>query len=384
MLQLWRKADCQTRLRLVVSWVAVLVLALLLCHGLDSCGVNLHSPISLHDNSSEDAVREEEAPSEFLFLDVDRVTSYLAQLKGGTFAKERLDHKIVKNAKGELSVEGLGNLGGSAEEEDFVEREVTPTAASNFIELEKTLEDDKKIGLEKNFLHHFASRVAPTEIGQEQEGKVQDGDFVSFEALIKGPGYMDPYLAVSHNAPISALLPQNARSPAGRHLLDRQRTAAKRFAAQIGKDPRGVLTVRATQKSTGSVVKFLMPIHLKQLSEERSLLRAGGVFTVVGKVVRVFTPPANAGVQGSEVPKFAYIDTPTRQTWRDALRGAPGELICRSNLACAGRIEAKGGMTGANRRKLIAETRAGMLRELARETNIEGDGALIVPVAIFR
>ena len=316
------------------------------------------------------------SPFEFLYIDVDRVGAYWAQLKGGAFAKQRLSQKIVNTASGGLEVPGA-KASASTQEENFVEREVTPTTASSFVELEEELKDE----LEKEFLRNFHSRIT-----KEREGKkLEDGDFVSFESEIESPLYLSPYLAVHRAATVSALIPMPARATARRRkAVKLRREAAKKFHKQVGKNPRVILTIQPEQPDGRESAKYLLPIHVRQLNDERSLLRSGGTFTVVGKVVRLF-PRSGSSESGDQRPSdYSYVDSPTRQIWTHPLKHAPKELICRTNFDCAEAVQGRNGVRGPFRQKLIREARRRMLRELKNGTQIESSGAVIIPVAIYK
>lgn len=340
--------------------------------------IALRWPIFKTASSTKGVV--EGPPVEFLFIDVDRLGSYLAQLKGGTFTKESLGEKVVKTASGSVEVVSVLKGGVSAQEENFVEREVTPTASSSFFELEEALKD-RGNSQEKRFLHNFHKHVE----GRDKEENLEDGDFVRFKAVVRGPVYLNPYVAQHHAATTSALFPVWTRAPAARKRAKARRRAAEKFERQVGKDPRAVLSLEPIQKGTSRTrgVKFLMPVHLDQLNQEPSLLNAGGMFTVVGKVVRVFAQHRRAP-HGPIALRHSYVDIATQQTWQRPLRTAPDELICRASYACSTMFEGPGRTNRAERRRWTRRMRRRMLRALKRGTRIDGTGAVILPVAIYR
>jgi hypothetical protein len=122
---------------------------------------------------------------------------------------------------------------------------------------------------------------------------------------------------------------------------------------------------------------------MRQLTEERSLLRTGGVFTIIGKVVRIFSPSQEA--VKTRKRQNAYIDLATLHTWLQPITNAAGELICSSNLSCSTKFEGAEGTIGRTRRETIMETRQSMINTLEDEVRIKRSGGmLLIPIAIYR
>jgi len=356
--------------------------------------VVFHSPISFQGAAEKVSSKEMEAkvdqPFEFLYLDTTRVGAYLAQLTGGAYAMQHLAEKVTKKLNGEVTLLNALKGGASSENENFVEREVTPTAASSFLELVKKLKEKHQI--EKGFLHHFNTHSAGETVQGDMDGnnKVEEGEFVRFRALLRDPVYFEPYLAIHHAATLSALFPIRGKAKGERVLVKRQREAARKFEEQVGRNPRFLLMIKPKQKPDTGEVTYLMPVRLRQLNEERSL-QSGGLFTVVGKVTRVFPPQSADDAQPTDsAPAYAYVDSLTRQLWKQPLIGAPKGLICRASPACSTRIEESGTHRAARQKEAnevhshIEGIRRHMLEVLREQTEIKSTGAVILPIAIYK
>jgi hypothetical protein len=374
----WKKAGCAARAVSIGTIFAIFLIGYLV--GAKGFGF-ITSPGT---TDQEEATVSQ--PFEFLYLDISRVGSYLAQLKGGTYVKQRLSEKVVNKVSGEVAFQSALKAGASSENEDFVEHEVTPTAASGFLELVKELNSAIERGYVRDFRHH-AKRVS---LAGDISGnrKIEEGEFIRFRASLHAPIYFNPYLEVHHAATLAALFP--SRGGTKREFVKRQRKAARRFEEQVGRNPRFLLTIEPAQKESERKATYLMPVRLGQLNEERSLLSSGGAFTVVGKVTRLFMPWPTAGETTAQTDHASYIDSLTRELWAHPLASAPKSLICRASPACATAIEESGLRGSALRARAagahsqIEVIRRHMLNALHRETEIKHAGAVILPIAIYR
>jgi hypothetical protein len=380
----WKRLRCRTKVLTVLGSVAVAVFVLIASISLAGGTIGIRSPFFRSVQRKKGALKR--PPFEFLFIDVNRLGSYLAQLEGGAFARESLGEKVVKSTSGSVEVVNTLKAGGSSEEEEFVERQVTPTASSSLVELEEDLENLKDENTVETFIHTFSTHISAKENGL----RVSDGRFVIFHAAVRAPIYLDPYVALHDAATASALFPVRSRNRVARTRAKARRDAARKFERQVGENPRAVIALQPTQHANGKPheelpgeVTLLMPIHLDQLNQDPSLLRAGGEFTVVGKVVRVF----GKHVVTEKTPiahRHSYVDFSTLEAWQRPLRTAPDGLICRASYACTVAIEGSGHIARAQRRRWIRHTRQEMLTALKRDTRIDGKGAVILPVAIYR
>lgn len=295
-------------------------------------------------------------PAEFLYLDADRVAAYLAQVNGGTFDAEKVTRKLSGSLSAKLSVPGAGEGGASQSRETAVEREVKPTDASNFFSLRAGL-------LEQDELHEIGLRYFDRDVS-----RLEQGAFVTFETTaLLSPQYLNAYLAVREENTIEAIFPD---APA-------QREAAKDFSEIVGKEPRVAFALQPSDGVETIPFAYLLPMNAGRLTAERSLLKyGGGRFTVVGKLVRTFPEPSKDNVP-------AYIDSATRETWEQPLRGAPVELLCRTDPRCIDHLRSKK-PRGPARDHALETARERALDTLTQQTQIAGRGAVILPIAIYK
>jgi hypothetical protein len=321
-------------------------------------------------------------PHEFLYLDVNRVGAYLAQLDGGTDVKEHIGEKVVQKANGEAVLASAFKAGASVENENFVEREVTPTAASSFERLKE------KLGKLDDWLtDDLSEELADAASGDEAKGEAeqpQEGEFVQLREEVHVPAYLNLYRTVHHAATMAAMYPAMGNRRAQRKAAHRQRRAAREFEEQVGRNPRMTLALKPKKGIT-----LLLPARFRQLNEEQSLLTSGGKFTIIGKVVRIFKP-GDATSLYPGIP-YAYVDTLTRELWKQPLAHAPKGLICRAIPECMTAVEEIRGAPPTRRRKLagyvharLGKDRRKLLRELRKGTEIRCVGAVILPIAIYR
>jgi hypothetical protein len=307
-------------------------------------------------------------PGEFMYLDSDRVAAYLAQMEGGTSFSEHLTEKLTTEASVKAGVGEAVSVGGTAQNERFVERTVTPTAASSFFRLLNEL--DENSGEDSRTYLTFLSRKLGHLAALQKKQGLSTGDFVKIKkAQLVPPRYINPYLVVRQAGTLPALFPTERTDPSSRQEANTQRRNAERFARQVGPNPRMVFVFRpqSEEPSTPATARYLLPMQYQELTDERSLLEgSGGGFTVVGKVVRIFRGPNGEGGSG-------YIDSATRQTWGEPLKQAPRPLLKRGSLSCQN-LPPRRTIRGCLAEKLTAQT------EL-----VPGEsGAVIIPVAIYK
>ena len=309
-------------------------------------------------------------PVEFLYLDAPRVATYLAQVEGGEVESEKLTRKLTQNLNAKLSLKELGELGSSQISELLAEKSVKPTAASSFFALRGQLEEAHVIHtIRPRYFQEIASR--------------EEGDFVEFETnALLPPRYINAYLAVLHAGTLAAIFPKS----------ETQRREATNFFKKVGFTPRAVFALQpynttpdpasgqasASQAVGRQSVKYLLPFTVPLLSSERSLLKnGGGTFTVLGKLVRLF-PKSPEKEQPS-----SYVDSATQETWEQALKTAPGELLCRTEPKCAETVRNRDPF-GKKRETAIDKGRKEILETLETQTTIGGRGAVILPIAIYK
>jgi hypothetical protein len=299
-------------------------------------------------------------PAEFLYLDEDKVAAYLAQVNGGTFDAETITSKLTDSLNAKVTVPGAGEGGGSQGRETSVQREVKPTDTSNFFSLRSGLIEQGE--LEEVGLRYFRKGVR----------LLDPGTFVTFKTTgLLSPQYLNAYLAVREDHTISAMFPASKR----------RRAAAKDFFSTFGLAPRVTFALRPRDAVGSDAVPkpfvYLLPMDASRLTAERSLLKyGGGQFTVLGKLVRIFP-------EKKRDHDPAYIESATREIWEQPLRRAPGELLCRTDHLCSARVR-KGNLPSRTREKAVEAARARALAALARQTQIKREGAVILPIAIYK
>jgi hypothetical protein len=325
-------------------------------------GVTLRSPFGTDDASIQETQLR---PAEFLYLDDRRVLAYLAEMQGGTTTSQQLSHKLTNSISGKLALKGLFEAGGSSQEEDVSQRVVTPTAASSYIELFAALDAQHKLRRIRRCLECIQG--------------LEEGEFVLFHTdSMLPPVYVNPYLAVRQSATLSALFPMPSSDVTERETVAAQREAAMKFAKQVGYDPRIVFALRPNEEREKRD-QYLLPLDYRQLTNERSLVKyGGGEFAVLGKVVRIFPEPGRTPGPNEQ----AYVDSPTRETWRRPLKGAISMLLCRANPACLHAIHDED--DAEERAKTIEEARREMNSALIVQSQIHRRGAVIIPIAIYK
>lgn len=318
-------------------------------------------------------------PAEFLYLDTTRVLSYLAQMQGGATESEQLSHKETNSLTAKLAVRGLLEASASGETEDLTQRVVTPTAASSFIELLEVLKHEDEVqnlGL-KDIRRADSDSGGETEDGRIPKG-VKEGEFVLFRtSAMRPPTYVNAYLAVRQSSTLSALFPMPSSNPEKREAVKRQREAARKFVKQVGDDPRLVFDLRPEGGGKDGP-EYLLPVSYSQLTSERSLVKyGGGEFSVLGKVVRLF-PERGRHPKPREQ---AYVDSPTREAWGRPLKRAIRPLLCRSQPSCLQKLDEE---DAAERLDTIEETRRELSQALLKQSQIHREGAVILPLAIYK
>lgn len=309
-------------------------------------------------------------PAEFLYLDAERVNAYLAQVNGGSFDAETVTRKLAGNLSAKVAIPGAGEGGGTQSKETSVQREVRPTDASSFFALRNGV--DEQGWLNEIGLRYFGEYFGKPDESLEQNDLLDQGDFVTFETTaLLSPRYLNAYLAVRNDRTIAAIFPDS----------EKRRQEAKDFSTAVGPNPRVVFALQP-KEWVGSHVEtkpfvYLLPMDASRLTAERSLLKyGGGRFTVVGKLVRTFP-------EKKHDPSPAYIDSATRETWEQPLRKAPLELLCRTDPFCIDEVRKKD-LTGEARQRAAERAQHNALTALETQTQIEKQGAVILPIAIYK
>jgi hypothetical protein len=328
-------------------------------------------------------------PVEFLYLDGERILTYLSQLEGGEAGPV---HRISKKIS---SINAGGNAGGfavgaSAQHETAAESDLARTESSALALLFEDLHQNHRHGVEL----HAVTLNSPQGLK-----KIKEGMLVRFVThYLLSPGYIRPYVVVRQSAMLAALFPRAGGNSADATRSRAQRRKAKSFARQVGPDPRLTFAVSPPSPGRKKALKLLLPMRYHGLAKERSLLEkgrdeyTGGRLVVIGKVIRVFEKPSKVHCQEEHacrarggVPE--YTDFATRETWRHPLEQASNYLINHVSHSCEmPRTQAAKGR-GAEKRAVSAPPLRGrrcFLRKLERQTELFAPGAVVLPLAIYK
>jgi hypothetical protein len=317
-------------------------------------GFRLQLPFALGKEDPTLSGQSQRRPAEFLYLDNGRVAAYLAQLEGGIQNSERLTNTLTTGAEAKVTAGNFLSAGGSSQVQSFVEREVTPTAAAVFFRLV----DDLGAG-------DMISTVSVRSLEDIEDAG--EAAFVKFSSNdLRTPVYANPYQVVRQAGTLPALFPLPSSSKVKREAVRQLREDSEGFARQVGLNPRLTFSIRPDEAPAEKQFTLLLPVRYQQLTDERSLIQnGGGEFTVVGKVIRVYPTEELA----------TYVDTPTRETWTQPLRHAPGGLFLRTASKC----EFPGGGKAEG-----SELRDCVQRVLMEQTKVDEPGAVILPMAIYK
>lgn len=316
----------------------------------------------------------ERSPREFLYLDNARTEAYLSQIQGGNETLQKISRSTTGKVGGEVSLGTVVKVTGEAGSQDAVERNVTPTASSNFqglisrlrqVNLLFTVHDSRAA-----VLRAAAAAATPIPSGDETPDaaaraaaatattatstcpahllpsgptvfaehwcQVKEGDVVGFAAKLRQPSFVRLYLALLH-------------APKGSWL---RRQGASLLRA-IGEHPRLPLVAEARIRRAGqapreaSILRIVLPVQSALLTAEPSLLSPR--VKVVGKVVRRLDDDP------------AYQDIAFYRRFVPALRLTPRKV--RQHLNTSER----------------------QLREdLRRYRSLEHPAAVVLPLAIFQ
>jgi hypothetical protein len=309
-------------------------------------------------------------PGEYLYLDNDRVDSYLGQIDNGLSTSEK--RTTTTSRKGEASAKAgaVLQVGGSLQEEQFVEQLVTPTATDRFFRFLNRLDD--KFGSEFHQLEpseDFDSFLSDTR-------DVHEGDFVEIrEARLFAPTYALLFPKLTHAARllaprvergkrIVALRQPGIRPQEITRLVARHRRGVNNYLRAVGKDPRVPLVAKAALRpryqsdKKESEFTFLLPVRYSKLTDAPSLL--SGRITIVGKVIRS-VQPLDPERKTEDFRDPTYFDIETALTYRRALRKAPAVV-----------------------RRTIHVPRNVIRARVGFSATVTAAGMVVIPVAMFQ
>jgi hypothetical protein len=284
-------------------------------------------------DSHSQVVSQQIAPVEFVYLDEQALDASLSKAGIGTADKEGqgalVPAAFAPSVAGDHFPPWLSWV-----------NPVRPSGAIGFVALRTAL-------LGKGQLHEIGLRYYKKTVKD-----LPDGAFVTFQttALVR-PSYLRPFLSTRE------FLLRGAS-----HVRGDRQSALEEFAANLGPEPRATLALRPAGGEGGRSdgPDYLMPLeNAALLSRELSLFSdGGGQLAVLGLI---FHPGPERAVKTAH-----FVDRFTRQTWGPLLRETPLQLLCGGNSRC---------------RKIAPSTYVEALRN---QTRIDGQGAVILPIAIYR
>lgn len=305
-------------------------------------------------------------PAEFLYLDGPRIGNYLGQLEGGEGGDERQIVKETRAASGGASASGF-TIGASSQRENSAERTLTQTEASEFARMLNALRRNELQGVSI----HQMELDQPADLNSLREGwliRFRTDDLVS-------AGYVRPYVVVRQSATLAALFPNDPGDEEGALRAEGQRLKAEKFAKEVGENPRITFAVAPRD----SELRILLPVQYEYLTDERSLQEkgrdetTGGTLTVVGKVIRAYSPDEHPCVGEPDPCPREYTDFATREIWQNPLESASNYLINHVSHSCE-----------ISRDGDEKKGRYCFLSKLRAQTRLRPPGAVILPIAIYK
>jgi hypothetical protein len=370
----------------VAAWVsrhAIASISVVFVAGALLGGLLIWAPWRDDDPPGRFAFRSTEVPGEYLYLDPERVVSYLAQIRGGFSDEEtQTESESVSEA---ASADAAISANVERRRETGVSRVVTATTAADFLNLLDKLQDARvQRPIRVKRIDARPEAATPEEAGRTFAAALMDareGDFVVISDLrVLMPAHIRPYDAVMRLGPRSL-----TRDPAARRDI-------RRYRAAIGPDPTVVLNVGAHALSddggrlplvpgragaracppaawpafgrTWPVedpvnARILLPVRYGLLSAESSLL-SGGDSIVVGKVIRVLREPA-APTDKPRVTDVCFTDEPARRTFTLTQGRIPDAVLRAVDMT----------------RQDVADAATGYAQ-------VRAPAAVVLPVAIYR
>jgi hypothetical protein len=366
--------------RNAVAWTAVVFVAGALLGGL-----LIWAPWRDDSEQGRFDFSSTEVPGEYLYLDPERVVSYLAQIRGGIAETETQTESSSETAS--ASAGTTLSAGVERRREAGVSRVVTATTAADFLNLIDKLQDtdlQQPIRVKEADARQAAdTREAAAAAFAADVMNLVEGDFVIVRNVrILMPLHIRPYEAIDRLGPTSF-------SEDPRTLED-----IRRYAAAIGEDPKVVFNVGAhTARDDGAPLagvlpdgrvrpgcpvtgwpafgrrwpvqapanaRVLLPVRYSLLAPESSLL-SGGDSIVVGKVVRVLREPEDPAAKPRE-SDVCFTDQQARNAFELTADRIP-QVVASS-------------LPGVNRQNIQ--------ESLDTYAQVRAPAAIVLPVAIYR
>ncbi len=256
-------------------------------------------------------------PGDYLYLDDERVDSYLGQLDLGRYSSETRSSVRTRTRQASVDAKGVIQVGATGEDKETVEQVATATSTDRVYRLLKRF-GEQFSGKEFRSLD-LSSSYPDLVKGAEA---ADEGHFVRLHrARLMVPAYARvlPRLLYARG------LPRRGDPPIAQttitRLVTQQRGGLNRYLSRLGSDPLIPVVARIpdprAEDDDGYTV--FLPVRYSKLADSPSLI--SGRVTVVGKVVRQLQPPEDPAREGKY--DSLYLDPQVALTYRRALVRMP-------------------------------------------------------------
>jgi hypothetical protein len=328
-------------------------------------------------------------PAEYLYLDPERVVSYLAQIRGGISSEETQTESVseTETVRAEAAAAAAASAAVERRREVGVSRVVTATTAADFLNLLDKLQDPRlQRPIRVGHVDARPTAATPDEAGatfRDQVMDLREGDFVVIDNVrVLMPVLIRPYDAITRLGADSF-----TSDPAELKEIET-------YARTIGPDPKVVFNVGAHPVTDDGAplagrlpdgrirpgcpvtgwpsfgkrwpaqerpnARVLLPVRYGLLASESSLL-SGGDSIIVGKVIRVLREP-NPPDRKPRASDVCYSDEQARDVFGLTTDRIPDVVV-----------DSLSGITEEN----IQES-------LTAYAQIRAPAAVVLPVAIYR
>jgi hypothetical protein len=292
-------------------------------------------------------VNSDTPPPDYLYIDNDRVLSYLGQIEIGLASQEKRTSAASRAFEFSAGAQGASGTK-SQQTSQSVEVEVKPTTADRFYQLLPLLIEGRSKNPDRPWIHDLNGEAREHyNIAKHASGlcRVHEGDFVRIE---NAHLFLPPYAAILQKVRYAqrVVKPQLPLANQGEQATPRPHTnaaaastlqpAIKAYQRRLGSNPRLpflVPTIVPSSNETMRRVVFFIPVRYRWIAEEPSLL--SGSLTVVGKVTfrDLRLPGRNiCGRQTSAESRPHYFDQQTLLAFGPALQAAPDQLLASVGL----------------------------------------------------
>jgi hypothetical protein len=279
-------------------------------------------------------------PAEYLYLDNERVLTYLGQLVGGLAPSETQSESLTEALTAGLKGGELADLSGSRTHAESVLRVVSPSASDRFYRLLATLrterserpweESETHPDRSSRWLHTLDGHVSSEDSLRrflDEIGRVHEGDFVRIAgAHLFLPPFASFFRKTRYAAwwtPPGTVIP---RHPPFLLSVQGGEAPVARYRSLLGPDvtlPFVIPITVAEYKKTR--VTVFVPARYTRLADNARLL--AGNLTVVGKVIYKDPRLPGAGSCKRLVPDPARVPNPCRYVDRQTISSYTAALV---------------------------------------------------------